>query len=73
MSAFPDIVLWFHQNANVPLAQSKQRCKKRFLRFLLFKTMCFLTFLFFERFSFLEANIFNPTKPAKLLYKTTFR
>jgi len=33
----------------------------------------FLTFLFVERFLFSSGDFLNPTKPPKLLHKTTFK
>ena len=41
--------------------------------FIIFYKNAFLTFLFLERFYFLVAKLFNSTKPAKLLHKTTFK
>src|SRR6218665_3172068 len=51
------------------MTSPNHRCKKRFLRFLLFfyKNAFFNVFYFWERFLFSSGKFFYRTKPAKIL------
>src|SRR6218665_2696130 len=60
--------LAFHSDESVTTKDVKSVFK-----FLLFIKMRLLTFYFFNVYYSLVADFFNPTKPAKLLYETTFK